>query len=88
MGLIRFVVWTGISVAFGIFLATYEFAGRTPWQVMQSAWKQQSPALVDQVKKKVAESPLTNPKETHSADDKQAIDALIKKGKTQSAASM
>ncbi|MFT3706558.1 MAG: hypothetical protein QM817_02715 [Archangium sp.] len=82
MGLIRFVVWTGLSIAFGIFLATYEFAGRTPWQVMQTAWKQQSPGMIDSVKKKVAETPVAQPKETHTTDDKQAIDALIKKNKS------
>lgn len=86
MGAIRFLVWTGLSVAFGIFLATYEFAGRTPWQIMQSAWKKESPAMIESVKKKVAETqpgaPAPAPKETHTAEDKQAIDALIKKGKS------
>ena len=85
MGLIRFVVWTSLSVAFGIFLATWEFAGRTPWQMMQSAWRQQSPAVIEGVKKKVAETqvaPAPGPKETHTPEDKQAIDALFKKGKS------
>lgn len=87
MGAIRFLVWTALSVAFGIFLATWEFAGRTPWQIMQTAWKKESPAVIESVKKKVAEtqpapSGAPAPKETHTAEDKQAIDALIKKGKS------
>jgi hypothetical protein len=79
MGLIRFVVWTTLSVAFGIFLATYEVAGRTPWQVLQGTWKRESPALVETVKKKVDE--VKAPRETHTAEDKQAIEALIAKRK-------
>lgn len=84
MGLIRFVIWTSLCVAFGIFLATWEVGGRTPWKLMQTAWQTQRPAIekvkheageaVEGVKAKVEKS---GPKETHSADDRRAIDALI-----------
>lgn len=94
MGILRFVIWTGLCVALGIFLGSYEFSGRTSWQLMQGAWKQQGPRLekvrddaedlVDGVKKKVAAqdpaSPAQQaPKERHSKEDRDAIDQLISK---------
>lgn len=92
MGLLRFVIWTGLCVAFGIFLGTYDLGGRTPWKLMQSAWKTQSPAVVESVngvKKKLAApekaepgavtTAASGPRESHTADDKKAIDQLISK---------
>ena len=81
MGLIRFVVWSSLCVALGIFLATFEVNGRTPWKLMQSAWQDNSPRLEkvkDEVKSKLSTG-AASPKETHTEEDKQAIDALISK---------
>jgi hypothetical protein len=94
MGILRFVVWTGLCVGLGIFMGSYEFHGRTSWQVIQGAWKQQGPRLekvkddaedlVDGVKKKVsatqdAVAPVAQPKERHSKEERDAIDQLISK---------
>ena len=86
----RFIVWTTLCIALGIFLGSYEFQGRTPWQSMQAVWKQQAPALnkvkdsaedlVDDVKKKVStQDPAAQPKERHNKEDRQAIDQIISK---------
>ncbi|MFZ5446983.1 MAG: hypothetical protein ACOZQL_43800 [Myxococcota bacterium] len=91
MGFLRFLVWTSLCIALGIFLGTWEIGGRTPWQLMQGAWKQQGPRLekvkddagelVDGVKKKVSTEPAfqQQPKERHSKEDREAIDQLISK---------
>lgn len=91
MGILRFLVWTTLCIGLGIFLGTYEVGGRTPWQLMQGAWKQQGPRLekvkddagelVNGVKKKVAQDPAfqQQPKERHSAEEREAIDQLISK---------
>lgn len=89
MGIFRFVVWSSLCVALGIFLGTAEFSGRTPWQLMQGAWKQQGPRLekvrddaedlANGVKKKVSTSQEAPPKERHSADERKAIDDIISK---------
>lgn len=86
MGLIRFVVWTGLCVALGVWLGTGHVAGKTPLEHAQKAWKGHAPALdevkrdakdlVTDVKKKVTPAP-TGPKEQHSAEDKAAIDDII-----------
>jgi hypothetical protein len=94
MGILRFVVWTSLCVALGIFLGSYEFHGRTTWQLVQGAWKQQGPRmekvrdeaedLVDAAKKKVSSQDSAAPaqqapKERHSKEDRDAIDQLISK---------
>lgn len=38
MGFLKFLVWTGCAVGLGLFLATAEIGGRTPWETMQRAW--------------------------------------------------
>ncbi len=86
----RFIVWTTLCIALGIFLGSYEVGGRTPWQTMQTVWKQQAPALnkvrdgaedlVDDVKKKVStQDPAAQPKERHNEEDRRAIDQIISK---------
>ncbi len=90
MGILRVILWTGLCVGLGIFLGTYEIHGRTPWQTVQGAWKQQGPRLekvkdgaedlVDGVKKRVSqETAPAQPKERHSKEDREAIDQLISK---------
>jgi hypothetical protein len=92
MAFFRFVIWTGVCVAFGVFLGTCDLGGRTPWKAMQSAWKAQSPAVVDTVngvKKKLGTTEkaepgavttaASGPRESHTQDDKKAIDQLINK---------
>ena len=89
MGLLRFVVWTTLCVGLGIFLGTYDLGGKTPWQAMQGAWKQQAPRLekvkgeagdlVDDVKKKVSTQDVAQPKERHDKEDREAIDQIISK---------
>lgn len=38
MGFLKFLVWTGCAVGLGLFLATAEIGGRTPWEEVQRAW--------------------------------------------------
>ena len=89
MGFLRFVIWTSLCVGLGIFLGTHDLGGKTPWQMMQSAWKQQAPRLdkvkdgaedlVDDVKKKVSTQDVAQPKERHEKEDREAIDQIISK---------
>ena len=55
MGFLKFLVWTGCAVGLGLFLATAEIGGRTPWEAAQKAWRQHvRPAQVDrQVERRV-----------------------------------
>lgn len=51
MGILKFLVWTGCAVGLGVFLATAEIGGRTPWESVQRVWKQHArPARVERVK--------------------------------------
>jgi hypothetical protein len=91
MGILRFLVWTTLCIGLGIFMGTQEIGGRTPWQTMQGAWKQQAPRLekvkdgaedlVDDVKKKVStqDPAAQQPKERHNEEDREAIDQIISK---------
>lgn len=90
--MVRFLVWTILCVGLGIFLGTVDLGGQTAWERARGAWKQQGPRmekvkdgaedLVDKAKKKVSSSPDPQPKERHSEEERQAIDAIIaKKGK-------
>ncbi len=85
MGLIRFILWTGVSVGIGIAAATVEVGGRTPVQHVERVWKHDRPQLerashdaVEELKKKVSSKDL-GPKEQHSASDRSAIDDIIAK---------
>lgn len=90
MGILRFVVWTTLCIGLGIFLATWEVGGKTPWQSAQGLWRRSAPKLekvkdgaedlVVDVKKRVAppaEAPA--PRERHTRDDREAIDQIIAK---------
>jgi hypothetical protein len=89
MGILRFLIWTTLCIAFGIFLGTHRLGSKTPWELMQSAWKQQAPAIdkvkgeaedmVAGVKKKVSTQDVAAPKEQHDEDDRKAIDQIISK---------
>lgn len=89
MGFLRFVIWTSLCVGLGIFLGTHDVGGKTPWQLMQGAWKQQAPHLekvkdgaedlVDDVKKKVSTQDVAQPRERHDKEDREAIDQIISK---------
>jgi hypothetical protein len=93
MGILRFLVWTALCIGLGLFLGTQVIGGKTPWQAVQSAWKQQSPKLekvkdgaedlVDGVKKRVstqdASAAQPQPKERHDEEDRKAIDQIISK---------
>ena len=90
MGILRFLVWTTLCIGLGIFLGTHELGGRTAWQAMQGAWKEQSPRfdkvkegaedLAEDVRKKVAtQDPAQQPKERHNKEDREAIDQIISK---------
>jgi len=85
MGLLRFVVWTGLCVALGVWMGTGRVAGKTPLQHAESAWKGHAPAL-DEVKKEAKElagdvkkkvAAADGPKEQHTAEDRAAIDDII-----------
>jgi hypothetical protein len=90
-GILRFVVWTTLCIGLGLFLGTHELGGKTAWQSVQSAWKQQAPRLekakeatedlVDDVKKKVStqDPAVQQPKERHNEEDRKAIDQIISK---------
>jgi hypothetical protein len=75
MGFIRFLIWTSMCIALGIFVASWEIDGRTPLQHMRQIWKG---VPVETVKKKLA-APNAAPTETHSAEDKDAINRLVAK---------
>ena len=89
MGILRFVLWTTLCIGFGIFLGTHQLGGKTAWQTMQGAWKEQSPRLdkvkdgaedlVDEVKKKVSSKDGARPTEHHTTEDRDAIEKLIAK---------
>ncbi len=72
MGFIRFLLWTSMCIGLGIFIGTWEIDGKTPAQHFQTMWKH-APAVSNPLKKA--------PTETHSAEDKAAIDKLIAKRK-------
>jgi hypothetical protein len=92
MGILRFVIWTSLCIAFGIFLGTHKLGSKTPWELMQTAWKQQAPQIekvkgdaedmVAGVKKKVSTQDVgaaQGPNEKHDEDDRKAIDSIISK---------
>ncbi|GMU59270.1 MAG: hypothetical protein AMXMBFR34_10330 [Myxococcaceae bacterium] len=85
MGLLRFVIWTGLCVAFGVWLGTAKVGGKSPLQQLSAAWsapkveevKRDAKELVTDVKKKVTAPEAAGPKEQHTAQDKAAIDDII-----------
>ncbi len=71
MGFIRFLLWTSMCIGLGIFIASYEVDGKTPAQHFKEIWKNAA------VAKKAMSS--AGPSETHSVEDRQAIDRIVAK---------
>jgi len=91
MKLLMILVWTGCSVALGVFLATGEIDGRTPIEHLKSAWKRNvNPSKIDQLKDGLrdaldeAKGHLSDAKrpERYSDDERRAVDRLIAKSPT------
>jgi hypothetical protein len=93
--LIKFLVWTGLSIWFGIFLATYHIGGRSPWQYIQAAWKQNGigtrinskvtdlkdglQGALDSAKDHMTGDSEHKPKERHTQNEREALNKLIAK---------
>jgi hypothetical protein len=85
MRLIRFVVWTGLCVAFGVWLGSGKGGGTSPLGQLQAGLsafrldgvKREAKELVTDVRKKVTAREPSGPKEQHTAQDRAAIDDLI-----------
>jgi len=71
MGFIRFLLWTSMCIALGIFIASYEVDGKTPAQHFKQIWKNAA----------AARQAAAAPTETHSAADKEAINRIVAKRK-------
>ena len=85
---LKVMVWTVAAVGFGVFLATWEVAGRTPVEHAQRAWskgglKDGLQDALDDAKETISEK--TKPaKKTHgnySEEERRAIDQIIAQGK-------
>jgi hypothetical protein len=88
---LKFLIWTGIAMSFGIALATYEVSGRTPVQHFQRAWKKNGAAAkldgwklgaieaLEDGKDAVSRAWDKEPKERHSREDRESIEKLIAK---------
>ena len=74
MAFIRFVAWTSICIGLGIFAASYEINGMTPLKHAKRAWQS---VPFDKVKKLASSTPT----ETHSEEDRAAVNKLIVKRK-------
>lgn len=89
MALLKFIVWTGICLAIGVWFGGQELQGHTAVQHLQRAWKASSPKLdkvkdgaedlIDDVKKKVSTKDAARPTEQHTTEDRDAIEKLIAK---------
>lgn len=89
--LLKFLVWTGLSVVLGVFLATHEIAGRTPVQHFQRAWKQSgASSKLDELRRDVqgafegAKDTVSTaldrkPKERHFPEEREAVNKLVAK---------
>jgi hypothetical protein len=78
MGFIRFLLWTSMCIALGIFIGTWEIDGKSPAQHFKTIWK--SAPVPEAVKKKLA-APGAVPTETHSEEDREAVNRLVAKRK-------
>lgn len=82
MGFIRFLLWTSMCIGLGIFIGTWEIDGKSPAQhfkqIMKSAPSVPMPSL-DQVKKLASSGAA--PTESHSEEDREAINRLVAKRK-------
>ena len=86
------MVWTTLCIGLGLFVGSRDFGGKSPWQALSGAWKQQAAPrlekakegaedLVDGVKRKVStqDPAVAQPKERHNEEDRKAIDQIISK---------
>lgn len=56
MGFLKFLVWTGCAVGLGVFLATGNVEGRTPWEYAQRQWNRHvQPSAVDREVERVTD---------------------------------
>jgi hypothetical protein len=85
---LKFVVWTGLAIWFGTFLATAEFQGQTPLQHLERSWKKHASTasldvdrLTSTVKGVIGKERHEAPAERHSDTDKQDIERLISSGR-------
>lgn len=87
MATLRFLVWTAACIALGIFLATFEVGGKTPLVRGQEAWrgapsadavKRTAGDLLGDAKKQLGARDAA-PVERHSAEERDAVNALIAK---------
>ena len=91
MDFLKFLVWTGCAVGFGVFLATAQFEGRTPLEHVQREWKRQAqPSQVERVKDSLRDAlgeaqdavgrkstPSAAPRERITNEDRAAIDRIL-----------
>ena len=79
MGFIRAAIWTALCVGFGVFAATYEIDGRTPWEHVQRQWR--SSEAPEQLDKLVvsAKTKVEQPVEKISKADRDSLNSLIAK---------
>lgn len=92
--LLKFLLWTGLAVGLGVFLAQGEIDGRTPIEHLDRAWKRNvRPSKVDQMKdglrdaidgakETISEKTASKPTERYSDDERAVIDEIIAKGPT------
>lgn len=64
--IVKFIVWTGCAVAFGIWLALGQVGALSPLQRLQTAWAHQV-------------HPDSVPKEHHSVEDRSSLNRLLAK---------
>ncbi len=81
MGFIRFIIWTSMCIALGIFVASYEVDGKTPMQHVRAIWKATPHSVegtIEKAKKQISARDDA-PTEQHSDADKDAVNRLLAK---------
>jgi hypothetical protein len=93
MAFLRFIIWTSVCIALGIFSATVEFGDRTLYEHGKRAWearagrsqvdiwKDDLRQKIDNAKAVVALPGRKGPAEHHSDEDKASVNRLITKSK-------
>jgi len=81
MPFLRFVIWTSASVAFGIFLSSAQFGGKTPLKHLQQAWSENGLAPVKGLfaDAKSAATQATKPAEHYTSEDREALNKIVAK---------
>jgi hypothetical protein len=85
MSFIRFVIWTSASVAFGVFLAGADLAGKTPLEHLQRFWERHGQAAkLDNLKAGVRDAlgearEATKPSEHYTFEDREALNKIVAK---------